>query len=158
MESVISSDGVAIAYERRGAGPRMYVCHGGPANDHRYIADDLDALTERFEFVFCDYRGSDVSDNADSLSYTLDRFRTRPGRTSPAPRDDSITVLGHSMGGFVALAFAVGFAEHCERLILTGTWPTNAPRHMLPSTLRALGGARFAKMIGRGCAWVVMYS
>jgi pimeloyl-ACP methyl ester carboxylesterase len=38
MESFISSDGVAIAYERRGAGPRMYVCHGGPANDHRYIA------------------------------------------------------------------------------------------------------------------------
>jgi pimeloyl-ACP methyl ester carboxylesterase len=158
MENFASSDGVAIAFERRGAGPRVYVCHGGPANDHRYIADDLDALTERVEFVFWDYRGSGASDTADSSSYTLDRFARDLDELRRHLGDDSIVVLGHSMGGFVALAFALSVSEHCASLILAGTWPSNAPRQILPATLRALGGARFAKMIGRGCAWVVMYS
>jgi proline iminopeptidase len=158
METFVSSDGVSIAFDQRGAGPRVYVCHGGPANDHRYIADDLDALTEHFEFVFWDYRGSGASGNADSSSYTLDRFAHDLDELRRHLGDDTIVVLAHSMGGFIALAFALSYSEHCERLILAGTWPSNAPRRMLPSTLRALGAARFAKMIGRGCAWLVMYS
>jgi pimeloyl-ACP methyl ester carboxylesterase len=158
MERFVSSDGVALAFERRGAGPRVYVCHGGPANDHRYIADDLDALTERCEFVFWDYRGSGASDDADSSSYTLERFARDLDELRRHLGDDSIVILGHSMGGFVALAFALDFRQHCERLILAGTWPSSAPRQMLPSTLRALGAARIAKMIGRGCAWVALYS
>jgi proline iminopeptidase len=158
MDSFVSSDGVTIAYERRGTGPRVYVCHGGPANDHRYIADDLGALTERFEFVFWDYRGSGVSDAADPSSYTLDRFAQDLDELRQQLADSAITVLGHSMGGFVALSFALNFPHRCEQLVLAGTWPSNAPRQMLPATFRALGAARFAKMIGRGLSWIVMYS
>src|SRR5215471_21716538 len=115
MESFVTTDGVAIAFERRGEGPRLYVSHGGPANDHRYIADDLDTLTERFEFVFWDYRGSGASDNADSTSYTLDRFARDLDELRRHLEDDSIIVLGHSMGGFVALAFALDFPRRCKK-------------------------------------------
>jgi proline iminopeptidase len=158
MESFATSDGVSIAYEQRGEGPRIYVCHGGPANDHRYMADDLDALTDRFQFVFWDYRGSGASDNADPSSYTLDRFAQDLDELRQHLADTAITVLGHSMGGFPALAFALNVPQHCERLILAGTWPSNDVRKTLPATFRALGAARLTKMLGRGLAWVAMYS
>ena len=157
-ENFVTSDGTRVAYERLGSGRRVYVCHGGPANDHRYLADDLAPLASRFEFVFWDYRGSGASDDADHSTYTLDRFTEDLDGLRRDLGDERITVLGHSMGGFVALAFALNYPEHCEQLVLAGTWPTNVPRHMLPATMRALGWQRFAKMIGRACSWLVMYS
>jgi proline iminopeptidase len=158
MEGFATTDGVKIAYERRGEGPRIYVCHGGPANDHRYLADDLDSLTDRFEFVFWDYRGSGASDKADPSSYTLDRFAQDLDELRRQLADNAITVLAHSMGGFIALAFALNFPDDCERLILAGTWPSNDVRKTLPATFRALGAARLAKMTGRGLAWVAVDS
>jgi proline iminopeptidase len=158
MEAITTSDGVDIAYQRRGAGRRVYVCPGGPANDHRYLADDLDSLTTRFEFVFWDYRGSGASADAAHSSYNLDRFATDLDELREALGDETITVLAHSMGGFVALAFALQYPGHCEQLILAGTWPTNVPRRMLPPTLRALGWARATKMFGRACSWLALYS
>ncbi len=158
MERIATSDGVGIAYELRGTGRRVYVCHGGPASDHRYLADDLDSLTKDYEFVFWDYRGSGASDIADHSSYTLDRLADDLDNLRQALGDDTITVLGHSMGGFVTLTYALKYPQHCDHLILAGTWPTQVPRRMLPPTLRALGWARCAKMLGRACSWVVLYS
>ena len=39
MPDFLTSDGVRIHYERHGRGPRVYVLHGGPANDFRYMAE-----------------------------------------------------------------------------------------------------------------------
>jgi proline iminopeptidase len=158
MERFTTSDGIGLSYERRGVGPCVYVCHGGPANDHRYIADDLEPVTHALGFVFHDYRGSGASESADHSTYTLDRLAQDLDELRNELGDEQITVLGHSMGGFVALAFALQFPDRCNRLILAGTWPTNVPRDMLPPTLRALGWARSAKMIGRACAWLVLDS
>lgn len=157
MSTFVTSDGVRLLYSRRGVGPRVYVCHGGPANDHRYIAEDLQPMERDLEFVFHDYRGSGRSANAAHSTYTLDRFAADLNELREHVGDKQITVLGHSMGGFVALAYALQFPDRCNRLILAGTWPTNVPREMLPPTLRALGPRRFAKLIGRACWWPIAY-
>jgi pimeloyl-ACP methyl ester carboxylesterase len=155
MERFTTEDGVGLAYERRGVGPRVYVCNGGPANDHRYLADDLEPLTDSFEFVFHDYRGSGASENADRSTYTLDRLARDLDELRSEVGDEQITVLAHSMGGFVALAFALRFPDRCSRLILAGTWPTNVPRDMMPGALRALGWARSGEMVERAVSWLV---
>jgi pimeloyl-ACP methyl ester carboxylesterase len=51
VATFVSGDGVRLFYERQGNGPRVFVCGGGPANDHRYMAEDLTSLTDEFVLV-----------------------------------------------------------------------------------------------------------
>jgi pimeloyl-ACP methyl ester carboxylesterase len=66
-----TTDGARLAYERRGGGRRLYVCNGGPANDYRYLADDLTSLEDELEIIFHDYRGSGRSSPAPQQTYTF---------------------------------------------------------------------------------------
>lgn len=158
MSEFRTSDGVRLYYEQRGHGPRVFACTGGPANDHRYLADDLAVLEDNFEFVFHDYRGSGRSSPAAPASYTFARLAADLDELRAYFGDDRIVVLGHSMGGFVALTYATQHAAYCERLVLIGTFPSAVPSKMLPGTVRALGWARAAKLMGRAAAWVLTWS
>ncbi len=155
MTSFVTSDGVSLFYEREGRGPRVFVCCGGPASDHRYLADDLAPLRDDFEFVYHDYRGGGQSASAPSATYTFARLAADLDELRDQLSDDKIVVLGHSMGGFVALTYGLLYPEHCERLVLVGTFPTAVPRKMLPPTFRALGWARSTKMAARALWWLM---
>jgi len=157
MPTFVTSDGVELDFECRGRGPRIYVCHGGPANDRRYLAEDLEALEHVFELVYCDYRGSGRSASAPERTYRigrladdLDEFRRHLG-------DDRLWLLGHSMGGFVAQTYAIARTQHLERLVLAGTWPTNAPTKLLPGMLRAMGWGRSGLLVGRALSWILAF-
>ena len=158
MATFIASDGVRLFYERRGRGPRVYVCGGGPANDHRYMAEDLAALGDEFEFVFVDYRGSGQSETAPGSAYSIARLAADLDELRVSLGDDKVVVLGHSMGGLVAQWFALTYPEDCDRIVLAGTFPATVPRTMLPPLLRALGWARTRKMFTRGLWWLAAFS
>ena len=151
---LVTTDGVQVAYERRGRGPHVYVCNGGPANDFRYLADDLRPVEDDFELVFHDYRGSGQSGHAPQYTYTFSRLSADLDELRSELGDEEITVLAHSMGGFVALTYALRYPERCARIVLVGTFPTAVPRKMLPPTLRALGWGRATKMAARAAWWV----
>jgi proline iminopeptidase len=85
------------------------------------------------------------------LAADLDELRAELG-------DEKITVLAHSMGGFVALTYALEHPDRCDRIILVGTFPTAVPRKMLPPTFHALGWARTTKMLTRAVWWVASQS
>ncbi len=59
----------------------------------------------------------------DRLADDLDELREHLGY-------ETVSVLAHSMGGFVALEFALRHPDHCERLALVGTTPCGAARPM----------------------------
>src|SRR4051794_12229038 len=98
---VTTDDGVRLSYLRRGQGRPVIACGGGPANDHRYLSDDLNALTDTFEVVFHDYRGSGASGRADSTTYKLRRLGADVAALRDEVGTERVAVLGHSMGGFV---------------------------------------------------------
>jgi proline iminopeptidase len=154
-----TSDGVRLFYELTGAGPRrLYVCVGGPAGDHRYLAEDLAPLEHEFELVHHDYRGSGQSDPAPAETYTWDRIADDLDELRRELGDDAINLLGHSMGGFIAQTYVLRYPERCERMVLAGTYVTTNPRVFMRPTLRALGWARILKMMARGVWWIVAYS
>jgi proline iminopeptidase len=158
VATLVTSDGVKVFYTRVGQGPRVYVCGGGPANDHRYLADDLAPFGDQFEFVFHDYRGSGESETAADDTYSFARLADDLDELRKEIGDDEIAVLGHSLGGFVATTYALHYPKHCASVVLVGTFPTGIPRRMLPPMFRALGPLRTVKLAARLVWWLAVWS
>jgi len=154
----MTRDGVELHYERQGRGPRVYACHGGPANDYRYLAEGLAPLTADVELIFCDYRGSGRSGSAPESTYRLATLADDLDELRQALGDEQVVVLGHSMGGYVALSYALQHSDHLQRLALVGTWPTAVPAKLVPPMLRAMGWARSLRMLARAAEWITAYS
>ncbi|HET6963940.1 MAG TPA: alpha/beta hydrolase [Acidimicrobiales bacterium] len=149
MGAFTTGDGISIDYSVRGSGPPLLACHGGPANISDTLAEALRPLEDDRTLVYHDYRGSGRSASAPAATYTFERLaddleelRCHLGY-GPAP------VLAHSMGGFVALHYALRHPESCSGLVLVGTTPTGDPRKVVGRALRALGPGRTAKLAGR---------
>jgi pimeloyl-ACP methyl ester carboxylesterase len=63
-----AGDGIDIPLERRGVGPVVYVCHGGPSNVCDTLMRDLAPLKDAYTLIFHDYRGSGGSAAASPTS------------------------------------------------------------------------------------------
>jgi pimeloyl-ACP methyl ester carboxylesterase len=142
-----TSDGIALRYRVVGDGPPVFVCHGGPSNVCETLARDLRELASSFTLVFHDYRGSGQSANAPPATYAfgrladdLDELRRHLG-LGPVP------VLAYSMGGQVALEFALRRPEACTRLVLVGVTPTMTPKSIVVPMVRELGFVRTVRMV-----------
>jgi proline iminopeptidase len=112
----------ALFYTVLGSGDPVVVVHGGPGLDHRYLRPGLDVLAESRALVYYDQRGTGGSQvplrpdvvNLDAFVDDIDRLRVALGR-------DRITVLGHSFGGLIAMAFALRHPERTRALLLVST-------------------------------------
>jgi proline iminopeptidase len=127
---LVSVDGRPIAYHVIGDGPEppVILISGGPGFDHRYL--HLTTVWERLgvdrKVVFFDQPGTGRSyqvGDADTLTVrdvltSIRRIQDELG----APR---IVLLGHSWGGYVAMAFAAACSERTDRVILVGTAAAN---------------------------------
>jgi proline iminopeptidase len=116
--STFKANGVTIWYELRGDGPGtpLVVANGGPGFDHGYLhcSPAWDRLAKGRKVVFYDQRGngrsSALKDGAPcglaEQVADLDALRDHLG----LPKID---LLGHSWGGYLAMAYA---ARHPERI------------------------------------------
>jgi pimeloyl-ACP methyl ester carboxylesterase len=70
---------------------------------------------------------------------------------------DSATVVGNSMGGFIAGELAIGFPERVQRLVLVSA--AGISTHGDPRTERALPAVRRVnRVMGMAAAWVAAHS
>ncbi|HEV2299076.1 MAG TPA: alpha/beta fold hydrolase [Candidatus Acidoferrales bacterium] len=126
--ATFSAPGATIYYEvfGSGAGTPLFVANGGPGFDHNYlhVSDAWDTLGQSRKIVMWDQRGTGRSGAlkqgqsctlADQIN-DLDALRAHLGF-------DKIDLLGHSWGGFLAMAYAARHAEHIERLIILDSVP-----------------------------------
>lgn len=159
MPTFVTSDGVDIRYEVRGSGPAVLALHGGPSNICDTLLRDLEPLTDAFTLVFHDYRGSGRSSAPASVqTYRFERLADDLDELRAHLSLDAPAVLAHSMGGFVALRYALRHPDHCDRLVLVGVSPCGQWKPMLRPTLRALGPARVAKALGMMVRFGVLWS
>ena len=123
-ESFTGDGGLRLSYRRAGTGPPL-VCHpGGPGYSSRYFGEDIGGLGERLELLMLNPRGSEGSDRPrDRSAYQIDdyvadleAFRVHLGL-------ERLTLLGHSHGGIVAMAYAAAHPERVDRLLLASTAP-----------------------------------
>lgn len=158
MARFVSSDGVEIRYEQRGEGLPVFVCHGGPNNICETLIADLAPLESSCQLVFHDYRGSGRSATAPPETYTFERLSDDLDELRQHLGYDTIAVLAHSMGGFVALQFAHRHAPACTRVALVGVTPCGAARPMALPTFRALGPARTLKALLVAMRFLLVWS
>jgi pimeloyl-ACP methyl ester carboxylesterase len=102
MESVTSTDGTEIAYERHGEGPLLVLVHGGAGTRHSW-AHLRPHLTDDYTVVLPDRRGRGAS--GDATDYSLAR-EAADVATLVDELDGEPTLFGHSFGGLVSLEAA----------------------------------------------------
>jgi pimeloyl-ACP methyl ester carboxylesterase len=120
-----SVNGARIHYERDGSGFPLFFLHAGVA-DSRMWEPQVPAFAEHFDVIRPDQRGFGQSELpatrwspvADLLEM-IEQLRLKPAH-----------LVGCSMGGSIAIDFAIQYPERVSKLVLVGT---------------GIGGANFGK-------------
>jgi pimeloyl-ACP methyl ester carboxylesterase len=127
VEALTTADGRALAYRRVGDGPAL-VCHGGGPGFSALYLGDLGGLDEHLELVLLDPRGTGGSDRpADPRAYATDDYAADVEELRAHLGLERMSLLGHSHGGMVAIAYSAQHPERVERLILASTLARWAP-------------------------------
>ncbi len=107
------------AYRRVGSGPALLLVHGLACDSSTWDAV-IDALAENFTVIAPDLLGHGASDKPDG-DYSLGGYANGMRDLLTVLGIDSVTVVGHSLGGGVAMQFAYQFPERTERIVLIST-------------------------------------
>src|SRR5512143_855589 len=113
MEKV-NIDGINIAYTKRGQGAPLVLIHGYPL-DHSIWNEVAPLLEPNFDLIMPDMRGFGESDVMEADDSILD-YASDIARLLTHLRISKAYVAGHSMGGYVALAFARMYEERLSGL------------------------------------------
>lgn len=121
--ATFEAGGVKIWYEIRGGGPGtpLVVANGGPGFDHTYLhcSDCWDRLAKGRKVVFYDQRGNGRSGELkDGQSCTLaDQIADLEALRAHLDLD-KIDLLGHSWGGYLAMAYAARYPDRLAHLLI----------------------------------------
>lgn len=124
MPVAVTGDGVAVAYQTRGAGEPL-VLLAGQANDHHWWDGVRDDFEGRHTTVTLDYRGTGDSGKPD-VPYTTRGFAADVVAVLDHLGADRAHVYGTSMGGRVAQWLAADHPHRVRSLILGCTSPGGA--------------------------------
>ena len=126
----------------RGEGEPVFILHGGPGMEFDYFLPYLEGLERHARLIYIDQPGHGLSERQPpGAPYTmrgaveaLDALRASLGL-------ETVTLLGHSYGGFVSQLYATTYPDRVSRLVLVDTavaytWADEAARN-----LRAHGNA-----------------
>jgi len=118
MEKV-KVNNIELAYIRRGEGTPLVLLHGFPLDHHLW--DDVSPLLEdTFDLILPDLRGFGESTTVEA-PYTMDNYASDIAGLLDQLAIQKAAVAGHSMGGYVALAFARLYPERVSGLALVSS-------------------------------------
>jgi 2-succinyl-6-hydroxy-2,4-cyclohexadiene-1-carboxylate synthase len=127
--------GIEVAYEDLGAGPGppFVLVHGftGHRDDFREVSE---ALAEDRRVLIPDLRGHGDSGRGEPDEYTFDSLVAELAGWLDLLGIPSCDLLGHSMGGMLALRFALAHPTRVASLVLMNTAAT-PPAGMEPDTM-----------------------
>lgn len=118
MEYVVVH-GYRRAYRMRGSGPVLLLLHGLACDSTTWLPV-MDGLAKHFTVIAPDLLGHGESDKPDA-DYSLGGFANGMRDILTVLGIDKVTVVGHSLGGGVAMQFAYQFPERTERVALVST-------------------------------------
>src|SRR5712691_10853113 len=108
-----------VAYRVAGEGPVVLLVHGIAGSSETW-ADVIEPLAEHYTVVAPDLLGHGASAKPRG-DYSLGAYASGIRDLLGALGHDRGTVVGHSLGGGVAMQFAYQFPERCERLALVSS-------------------------------------
>jgi pimeloyl-ACP methyl ester carboxylesterase len=132
--------GQRVSYRRGGSGPALLLLHG-ITNSSQTWESVAPYLTDRFTLIAPDLLGHGESATPRG-DYSLGAHASGARDVLTALGIKRATVVGHSLGGGIAMQFAYQFPERCERLVLVSSGGLGRDVHLV---LRAasLPGADF---------------
>ncbi len=139
---------VPLAFREYGEGPPLVIMHGlfGSARNWRTIAE---RLADRYHVYAVDLRNHGESGHADTMSFSemiddLRVFLDAQGLERPA-------ILGHSVGGKIAMLFALLYGQHLDRVIVVDIAPFAYAHTYLPE-VKAMRGVDLGAVTSRADA------
>ncbi|HKW91800.1 MAG TPA: alpha/beta hydrolase [Methylomirabilota bacterium] len=103
--------------------PALCFLHGGSAHAHWFDAV-VSAFADRYHVLSLDQRGHGASQWAPGPAYATEDFAADLLGVMDAMGWARMTVIGHSMGGHNAMAFAAWHPERVERLVVVDSRPS----------------------------------
>src|SRR2546430_8380475 len=116
----ITLHGHHVSYRAAGDGPEVVVLIHGITGSADTWAEAIPALAEEFTVVAPDLLGHGHSAKPRG-DYSLGAYASGVRDLVAALGHDHATVVGHSLGGGVAMQLAYQFPERCDRLVLVSS-------------------------------------
>ena len=157
--------GYRRAFVHVGEGPPLLLIHGiGDSSDTwRHVIPEL---SRDYRIVAPDLLGHGRSDKP-RADYSVAAYANAMRDLLSVLEIERVTVVGHSLGGGVAMQFAYQYPERCERLVLVSTGGVSHEVHpalrlaatpiadlflpllrLSPVRLTGIAGVRFMEMLG----------
>ena len=131
-EGFVEVNNIMIYYKAIGHGDPLLIVHGGPGASHDYFLPYLLPLIKNNRLIFIDERGSGRSQKLENTKgYTVENMVEDVEAIRQALGLGKISLLGHSYGGVLALAYALKYQENLSHLILCSTFHSSAKMNQL---------------------------
>jgi pimeloyl-ACP methyl ester carboxylesterase len=115
----IELHGHRVCFRRAGEGPPIVLIHGITGRSHQW-EPAIDLLAAEHEVLAPDLLGHGESAKPRG-DYSLGAYASAVRDTMVALGLERATIVGHSLGGGIAMQFAYQFPERCERLVLVSS-------------------------------------
>jgi pimeloyl-ACP methyl ester carboxylesterase len=152
----IKLHGHSVSYRRAGWGPLLVLIHGITGSSETWD-EVIEPLAERYTVVAPDLLGHGKSAKPRG-DYSLGAYASGLRDLLSALGHERGTILGHSLGGGVAMQLAYQFPDRCERLVLESSGGLGREVHFLLRAA-ALPGSEFVlpvlasnRLVGMGNA------
>ena len=116
---IVNVNGIQLAYERRGKGTPLVLLHGFPL-DHHLWDEVVPLLEDTFDIILPDLRGFGESTTVDS-PYSMDDYASDIAGLLDQLGIQKAAIVGHSMGGYAAMAFVRRYPERVSGLGLVSS-------------------------------------
>jgi len=121
--AMLARDGVNIYYETHGEGPVILLSHGF-ASTSRMWRGQIESLSRKHKLVLWDMRGHGQSDYPpDQAAYSEEATIGDMLALLDAVGAKKAIVGGHSLGGYMSLAFHASYPERVSALMIVDTGP-----------------------------------
>ena len=113
MDKQVSINGKQIFYQVFGSGKPVVLIHGF-GEDCKVWKNQIEFLIEKFHLIVPDLPGSGKSEMIDDMSIEGmgEIIKTILDTEAPLNPPQGGTLIGHSMGGYITLAFAEKYPEY----------------------------------------------
>ena len=134
--ATIPVDGAQMAYRRLGNGRPLLVLNGLAATSADWDPSFIDRLASANDLVLLDNRGIGASTD-DGAPFGIAKLAADTAQAIEALDLGTISVLGWSMGGFIAQTVALDHPNCVHKLILLSTDPGGADAELASPAVRA---------------------
>lgn len=112
-------NGIEMFFECMGSGPALVLLHGYPL-DHSIWTQQMSDLSQKYQVIIPDLRGFGKSSAPEGI-YHMHSMAEDVVALLNHLQVDKAVIAGHSMGGYIALAFAMQYPDRLAGLGLVCT-------------------------------------